>query len=76
MACNDVTSALKWHSEWVEALYMDVETLTLKEISEQLSDSKRMITVIQNDPMQCKIFQYGNYPDDKWYKLGEIMGYA
>lgn len=73
---KDVTGALKWHSEWVEALCMDIETLTLQEISEQLSKSNMMITVIQNDPMRCKIFQYGNYPDNKWYRLGEVMGYA
>lgn len=73
---KDVTGALKWHSEWVEALCMDIETLTLQEISEQLSKSNIMITVIQNGSMVCNIFQYGNYSDGKWYKLGEVMGYA
>lgn len=69
----NITNALKWHTEYVEGLEMQVDTLTLKEISEQVESG--MITVIQNDPMRCKIFQYGNYLDGKWYKLGEIMGY-
>lgn len=70
----NITNALNWHTEYVEGLEMDVDTLTLKEISEQVESG--MITVIQNDPMVCRIFQYGNYSDGKWYKLGEVMGYA
>ena len=75
---KNVTDTLKWHSEYAEGLCMgmDVETLTLTEISEQLSDTREIITVIQDGPMKCKIFQYGNYNDGKWYKLGEVMGYA
>lgn len=73
---HDVSNALKWHTEYVKGLEMEVCTLTLKEISEQLSDTRKIITVIQNNPMKCKIFQYGNYFDEKWYKLGEVMGYA
>ena len=76
---KDVSDTLEWHTQWVEGLYMDVGTLSLSEIYEQLKErnkEREIITVIQNDPMRCEIFQCGNYDDGKWYRLGEIMGYA
>lgn len=75
---KDVSERLEWHYECIEGLYMKVGTLTLTEIANQCKAkfNDRMITVIQNEPMVCRIFQYGNYLDGKWYKLGEIMGYA
>ena len=76
---KDISDRLKWHTEYAEGLNMDVGTLTLTEIADQVKKrygKYQMITVIQNAPLTCRIFQYGNYSDGKWYKLGEVMGYA
>lgn len=47
--------------------------LTLQEISEQAKAG--IVTVIHEGPMECEIYQYGNY-GACWYQIGETCGYA
>lgn len=65
-----------WHkdAEHIMEYGQEVEYLELHEISEQIKHG--LITVIINDPMRSKIFQWGNYPDQGWVFLGEVQGYA
>ena len=76
----NVTSQLKWNkvpaseSETGE----DEEYLTLGEISAQLTEMMGMsvvATVIENNPSQSYIYQYGNH-GESWYNLGRVCGYA
>ena len=72
-----VTRKLKWHEE-KDANYdegINVPTLTLKEISEQL-DRYVLITVIVEGPMYGEIYRYGNYSGGDWWKIGTLDGYA
>ena len=68
---------LNWHKEFMSCLGMEVETLTLQEIQEQIytEEYKYIITVFVNSPLQGEIIQCGNYGDD-WYKIGSLCGYA
>lgn len=72
----NITNQLEWHKdEENESMYgMVVEYLTLKEISEQIGSG--LITVMVDDPMRSKIYQFGNYFDDGWVFLGDVQGYA
>lgn len=67
---------LKWHTEYVEAFCDDSETLTLQEIADQLEEENPLITVIVTSTLSGVIYQYGNYDDGKWYKIGVTCGYA
>lgn len=49
--------------------------LTLAEIARQRGGEERLITVITNEPLYGKIYQWGNYGDE-WWVIGEHMGYA
>lgn len=72
-----VTDKLNWHTEFVEGLDMDVSTLTLTEIYEQLKRmSSRIITVFVDSPLEGVIYQCGNYEEGKWVKIGTTKGYA
>lgn len=73
---QNITEKIKWNkdTENVSEYGMVVEYSTLHEISEQFKES--MLTVIVNDPMRAKIFQYGNYPGGGWVFLGGVQGYA
>ena len=76
---ENITGELPWHKECVDALYMEVSSMTLHEISEYVRNmfgENSMITVFQEDMITSNIFQWGNYKDVEWVKLGEIMGYA
>ena len=75
----NISGELPWHTEYVDALYMEVGSLTLHEISKYVKEKygkNRMITVFQEDMLRSQIFQWGNYKDVEWVHLGEIMGYA
>ena len=76
----NVTNQLKWNkvpaneSETGE----DEEYLTLGEIAGQLTEivgASVVATVIENNPSQSYIYQYGNH-NDGWYRLGKVCGYA
>lgn len=73
----NITDSFTWHkdTEHVPEYGMEVEYLTLHEISEQYS-GHNLLTVFINSPMRSKVFQYGNYTDAGWVFLGEIQGYA
>lgn len=58
---------LKWHKA-------EEDYLTLKEIQEQLNGL--CIRVISDSSLEGKIYEYGNYNDDKWYLYGITKGYA
>ena len=58
---------LKWHKA-------EEDYLTLKEIKEQLNGL--FIRVISDSALKGKIYEYGNYNDDKWYLYGITKGYA
>ena len=64
---------LKWNKEYIELMEMEVETLTLDEIREQLGHT--MITIFRDSPMSGTILQYGNY-GDSWWEIGTTCGYA
>lgn len=53
----------------------EFEVLTLYEIASQLRDAW-IITVITESPFSGKIYQYGNYSDGEWWKIGSTGGYA
>lgn len=77
---KDITNLLLWEQrESKEYDYSD-ESLTLKQIYEQVSKQRgyehSIITVIQNDPLKAHIYQCNNYGRGKWVKLGSCMGYA
>lgn len=57
----------------------DLNILTLDEIVEQLRtdpDFDPQITVVIDDPLSGEILRYGNYNDQKWYRVAKTMGYA
>ena len=58
---------LKWHEA-------EEDYLTLREIKEQLNGLA--IRVISDSGLEGKIYEYGNYNDDKWYLYGITKGYA
>ena len=62
-----VNDLLRWNTE-------EGKSLTLAEIARQLP-SGQIITVIVNAPLHGEIYQYGNYPDEKWYLIGTTQGY-
>lgn len=72
---------LEWKKEFIESMGMELETLTLDEIKEQIrekycmSGNFGMITIFINSPLHGEILQYGNY-GDSWYQIGETCGYA
>lgn len=68
---------LEWKKEFVEPMSMELETLTLDEIKEQIiaKNEIRMITIFISSPLHGEILQYGNY-GDSWYQIGETCGYA
>lgn len=75
---NDLKKAhLEWNKEFVNGLEMEVGTLTLEEIKEQICTGKHRlpITIFINSPLHGEILQYGNY-GDSWYQIGETCGYA
>lgn len=74
----NITDKLKWHTQYVEALCMDVGTLTLSEIYEQAKEFNwdRMLTVFVESSLEGVIYQCGNYEDGKWVKYGTTRGYA
>ena len=70
---------LKWHIKKCDS--ETIEYLTLGEIYEQirrklLDRSPCIITVCENDPLRCMIYQHGSHPCAGWEELGEIRGYA
>ena len=73
----NITDRVNWNkdSEHIGEYGMEIEFLTLHEISEQIK-TKGLLTVIENGPMRSKIFQWGNYPGEGWVYLGEVQGYA
>ena len=74
----NVTNRIDWHEEFREDLFMEIGTITLKEIAEQLTVGKAkapLITVIVNNPRGTDVYQYGNYNDNSWYRLGNLCGY-
>ena len=75
---ENVTDILKWHKEYVDALYMDLETLSLTEIYEQLKESNEahIITVFVDSPLNGVIYQCGNHEKGKWEQIGTTVGYA
>lgn len=67
---------VKWRKE-AGGEFEEIEVLKLSEIVEQLEEKNvPIITVIIDNPMYGKILQYGNYPDDCWYEIGQTCGYA
>lgn len=73
----NITDQLTWHrdSDHIGEYGMEIEFLELHEISDQIN-TMGMVTVIEEDPMTTKIFQWGNYPGDNWICLGSVQGYA
>ena len=70
---------LKWHEKKSDS--ETIEYLTLGEIYEQISRklldrTPCIITVCENDPSRCRVYQHGNHPCAGWEELGEIRGYA
>lgn len=71
-------ACVKWREgdkELSDILGFKAEVLTLGEIEKQLGD-QHLITIVIEGPLSGEIWQYGNYYDDKWYKIGDLRGYA
>lgn len=69
-------ATIKWRRV-EDGEFGEIEVLKLSEIVEQLEEKNvPIITVIIDSPMYGKILQYGNYPDDCWYEIGQTCGYA
>ena len=82
---KDVTDKVNWRIEKCDGLGMDLELVTLDELVGQLAseveiDGKKtlvgMITVISHSPLSGVIYQWGNYPGEGWFQIGETAGYA
>ena len=73
----NVTDGLEWRQEWYEGFGV-IQKLTLSEIAQQLAAENGgcLITVFENDPGHCEIFQCNNYEKGRWVRLGKIQGYA
>lgn len=79
---------LKWRvdAELSETLSMRANVLTAGEILEQTKQwleketgeelRGMIVTLIVEGPLYGVIYQYGNYSDGEWYKIGELRGYA
>lgn len=74
----NVTEVMDWKSRYADYAGEIFEMATLDEIYKCFSTDNHhiMITVFENGPMRCNIFQCGNYGTGKWAKLGTVMGYA
>jgi len=69
---------LEWRQdvEASEMIGMEIEVLTLKEISDQAKKiGAPMVTVFIESPLGGTILQYGNY-GDSWWQVGVLGGYA
>lgn len=69
---------LIWHIDKEMACITETygEWLTLDEIAHQLKGKTHMITIFVDQPLHGEIWQYGNYNDGTWYRIGETIGYA
>jgi hypothetical protein len=73
----NVTDRLDWrHIPAEDEGDTAMEVLSLDEIAEQMKGSGVLITVIYERATGGVIYQYGNYCDGNWYKIGELAGYA
>lgn len=72
-----INHKLRWRydAEISRMCFDPAKVLKLSEIAEQCKD-EYIITVIVESPLHGEIYQYGNYYDNKWYKIGETAGYA
>jgi hypothetical protein len=72
-----MTDRIDWRVIPGEGEYgSDLEVLSLNEIAEQLKGTGKLITVIYERATGGAVYQYGNYCDGNWYKIGELAGYA
>lgn len=73
---KDITKELVYDTEYVGGYPMT--EISLKEIQNQAEalGYTGLITVIVNEPLKGVIYQYGNYVDKLWHKIGETVGYA
>ncbi len=73
------TGDLEWRydKEASKMCLVPYQTLTLSEISDQLCGKHKrpLIWVIVDEPLQGKIYEYGNH-GDMWEQVGELCGYA
>lgn len=47
-----------------------------KQYKENMNGASPLLTVVYESSLDGVIYQYGNYSDGKWYKIGELRGYA
>lgn len=64
---NKIIENLTWNKSEED------DYLTLKEIQEQI---KFPVRVIMDYGLEGKIYEYGNYNDNKWHLYGITKGYA
>lgn len=77
---HNITDSFDWRHVCNKESGYEADQLTLQEITDQLKakgiSEHCIITVFVDEPMHTAIYQYGNYPDGYWYKIGDGMGYA
>lgn len=73
---KDITKELVYNTEYVVGYPMT--EISFKEIQKQAEalGYTGLITVIVDEPLKGAIYQYGNYRDGLWHKIGDTMGYA
>lgn len=84
----NISDKIKYHVEPIEEMGEEIISITLKEVYEQVLELFKktspikggkfspFITVFDESPSRTRIYQYGNYGDGYWVKLGDIQGYA
>lgn len=55
---------------------IDDEPMSLEDVLEKIQYDGGVVMVITESFMSGAIFRYGNYNDDYWYKVGEMVGFA
>lgn len=53
----------------------DDQCVTLEDCRKMIGE-ELPITVMFEDLTKGAIYRYGNYSDNKWYKIGETVGYC
>lgn len=75
-----VTASIQWRKP--DPDYPELgEYATLSDIHDSYkaitgASANIILTVFENGPTHCNIFQCGNYKEGRWVKLGSVMGYA
>lgn len=73
---KDISKELIYNTKYVRGYPMT--EISLKKIQKQAEalGYTDLITVIVDEPLKGAIYQYGNYGDGLWHKIGDTIGYA